>query len=539
MQHSNFRSGLRVLLALAAVILLPVAMRPHGPAKSLSQAPQETLVIITPHNEATRFEFERAFMADHLARTGRTVCIDWRTPGGTSEISRYLASEYLGSFQYYWERTLHLPWTAEVLAAFDNPKVIPGVDSVSDRARKAFLESNVGCGVDLFFGGGSFDFSMQAGAGRLVDCGVIAAHPELFQKAGGQIQSPRAIPQMLGGEVLWDAKGRWVGAALSAFGICYSQDALSRLGITTPPSQWRDLSNPLLLGNLALTDPTASGSAAKAFDMLVQQQMIEAGGDPAEGWRRAMRLIRRLSGNARYFTDSATKVPWDVESGDAAAGMAIDFYGRFQSESVRRPDGSSRMGYVTPEGGSSTGSDPIGMLRGAPSPRLAREFVEFVISPTGQKLWNWKTGTPGGPVKYALRRLPVLPELYGAEFARFRSDPGVDPFQDGRGGGSFVYHPEWTGSLFRTLSFVVKAMCIDPHEELRTAWTALVAAKFPPRATALFDDVSAVDYATARDNIKPVLGSSQKIDEVHLGKELCDRFREQYRQVVELAKAGE
>ena len=216
--------------------------------------------------------------------------------------------------------------------------------------------------------------------------------------------------------------------------------------------------------------------------------------------------------------------------------MAIDFYGRFQSEAVRRPDGSSRLRYFTPVGGSSFGADPIGMLRGAPSPELAREFIAFVLSAEGQKLWNWKVGAPGGPQKYALRRLPILPELYAPEFARFRCDPGVDPFAWAR--ENPPYHPEWTAPLFQTIAFVVQTMAIDPHEELREAWEALIAAGYPPQATALFDDVSGVDYATAKTVLKPALGSAQKIDATRLGRRLGDQFRAQYRQAAALARAG-
>ena len=520
------KSSLWVALALLAVILLPVALRSRQAAV---RASDETLVIVSPHNEAVRYEFDLAFKAAHLQRTGRTVRIDWRTPGGTSEIARYLASCYLGAFQYHWESRLHQPWSAEVQAAFDNPKTVPGEATPAERARKAFLESKVSCGIDLFFGGGSFDYIQQAAAGRLVPCGVLGDPAKVPQSAC-------RFPQTVGGEPYCDPQGRWAGAALSAFGICSNADALRRAGFPGAPERWSALADPRLLGAVALADPTQSGSAAKAFEMLIQQQIADAGGDPAEGWRRAMRLLRRIAGNARYFSDSATRIVWDVESGDAAAGMAIDFYGRFQSEAVRKPDGASRLQYLTPPGGSSFGADPIGMLRGAPSPELAQEFIAFVLSPEGQKLWNWKVGTPGGPEKYALRRLPVLPELYAPEFRQYRSDPEVDPFAWAK--KNPPYHPEWTAALFRTIGFVIQSMAIDPHEELREAWSALIEAGFPPQATALFDDVSAVDYATATSVIKPALGSAQKIDQTRLAKTLGDRFRAQYREVAALARAG-
>src|SRR5262249_55665130 len=156
---------------------------------------------------------------------------------------------------------------------------------------------------------------------------------------------------------------------------------------------------------------------------------------------------------------SATKVPFDVEAGDAAAGMCIDFYGRFQSEAARKPGGDSRMQFITPEGGSSYGVDPVGLPRGAPHGDLAREFIQFTLTPEGQKLWNWKTGTPGGPAKYALRRLPILPSLYAPEYAQYRSDPGVQPYTQA---GSFFYHDQWTAPLFRTITFVIRVMCIEP-----------------------------------------------------------------------------
>src|SRR5205085_9265706 len=125
-----------------------------------------------------------------------------------------------------------------------------------------------------------------------------------------------------------------------------------------------------------------------------------------------------------------------------AAGMTIDFYGRFQSEAVRKPDGSSRLQYTNATGGTSVSVDPIGLFRGAPNPELGREFIAFVMSPEGQKLWNWKVGTPGGPHRYALRRLPILPALYAPEYASLRSDPDVMPYEMSR---SFVYLDAWTG----------------------------------------------------------------------------------------------
>jgi ABC-type Fe3+ transport system substrate-binding protein len=518
---------------IVAVVAVPLLLRPDS---ETGPKPDDVLVIVSPHNEAVRYEFTRAFVEHYRAKTGRQVLLDWRTPGGTSEISRYLASEYLASFQNYWTRDLGKAWNGAVEAAFDNQRIAlddtPGDDSPEEEARRAFLQSDVGCGIDLFFGGGAYDFEVQASAGRLVDSGVLQRHPEWFGEDGG-------IPRDLGGEELWDPEGRWVGACLSAFGICYNVDVLAMLGVRAMPSRWDDLADPRFIGQVGLADPMQSGSAAKAFEMLIQQQMQERLATAPteavaveEGWIDGLRIIQRAAGNARYFSDSASKIPWDVELGDAAIGMCIDFYGRFQSEAVRKPDGSSRMIYVTPTGGSSVGADPIGLLRGAPHPEVAKQFLDFVLSVDGQKLWNFEVGTPGGPRRFALRRLPIRPELYAEEWVSLRSDPEVDPYREA---GAFVYHGEWTGALFGAIRFIVRTMCIDAHDELRNAWRALVAADFPPEATAVFGDLSHVRYAVASDEIRKTLRSSDKIEQVRLAKELSDGFRAQYLEAERLA----
>jgi hypothetical protein len=130
-----------------------------------------------------------------------------------------------------------------------------------------------------------------------------------------------------------------------------------------------------------------------------------------------------------------------------------------------------------------------------------------------------------------LRRLPVQPALYAREFFPLRSDPEVNPYEMAR---TFVYHDRWTAPLFRPIAFVFRVMCVDAHEELTEAWSALEAAQFPPEAMAVFEDVSAVDYAAASGRIREAL-SGDKIREVRLAKELGDHFRAQYRRAREMA----
>lgn len=533
------RDHLVILGLLVAVLVTPLLLRPRGEGGYPDTT--RSLVIVTPHNEAIRAEFGGAFEEHHRAATGERIRVEWRTPGGTSEIGRYLAGGYQASFQYYWERQPGRAWNGILEKAFDNPKVViddsPADDTPEQAVRRAFLESPVGCGIDLFFGGGAFDFGAQAGAGRLVPSGVRAAHPELF--------GPDGIPATLSGEPFYDAKDRWVGTCLGSFGICYNPDALRRLGIPDAPLRWSDLGDGRYRGEIALANPTQSSSVNRAFEMLIQEQMQERwralGGTPdsekqavEEGWLAALRLLQRIGANARYFTDASSKVALDVSAGDAAAGMTIDFFGRYQSESVRKPDGSSRILYVEAAGGSSTGADPIGLLRGAPQRELAKAFIGWVLSPGGQQLWNGKVGSPGGPRRYSLRRLPILPAAYSPALLESRSDPEVNPYRDA---SNFMYRESWTGPMFQPIALIVRAMCIDPHDELKAAWAAICAAGEPPQAMAALHDLTPIRYPQASAFTKSALGG-RKIREVQLTKELSDHFRKRYREAQRLANAG-
>jgi len=530
-----------IVVLIALVVGLPMALRKPG---DVVANPDATLVIISPHNEAIRYEFERGFRDWFQEKSGKVVEIDWRTPGGTSEIVKYLDAEYANQFRLYWTRELDRAWTREVAGAFDNRRIElpenPGEDTPAQAARRAFLASDVGVGIDLFHGGGWYDFNVKAQKGQLVPTDVFEKHPGWFTEA--------VIPEKFSGEVLWDKDHRYVGAVLSSFGIIFNRDSLAALGFEGEPDQWSDLADPRFRGKVAVADPTKSGSITKAFEMLVQQQMqeLEASGLPEEqavpqGWLNGMRLIQRISANARYFTDSATKPVLDVASGDCAIGMAIDFYGRFQEENIATRGGDDRFGFVMPPGGSSISADPIGLLRGAPNPKLANAFIEYTLSVDGQKLWDFKVGAPGGPVQYALRRSPIRRDLYIKDYERYRSDPSVYPYQETKG---FVYRPEWTARLFSELRFIVRAAFIDPGEELRSAWREILRARQEDRhedadrAMAVMADLSVIDYHQASTRIDEALsgGSLSRLD---LLNELSAHFRQQYDRARRIAQSGQ
>jgi ABC-type Fe3+ transport system substrate-binding protein len=523
-------------LLLVGVLAIPFLFRDQVNGVEGEALP---LVIISPHNEAIRYEFGQAFSAWHARNFGQAVSVDWRSIGGTTEISRYLASQYTSAFRASWIGQGHA-WSGRTAAAFNNPKVKPDDPSESEearQARQAFLASSAGIGIDLFFGGGEYDHSKQAAIGHLAPCGFRDS-PEGKRILGSQ------IPEMISGEKWYDKNDLWYGVTVSAFGICFNRDVIRQLAGGREPQTWRDLGQPALFRRVALADPTKSGSSAKAFEMILQQEMalavaeIPKGSSAysealSRGWREGWKVIRTATANSRYFSDSASKVPLDVANGDAAAGMCIDFYGLFQAAMVADSDGKTRMGYVSPRAGTTVGCDPISLLRGAPHPELAKRFIQFVLSMEGQRLWSFRVGEPGGPVRYALQRLPIRRDFYTPENLQHSSNPDLNPFDQA---ATFACHPEWTAKLFNAIRLLVKALAIDTGEELQTAWGAILAEGGTESCPEAADNFFALPENAEFEQIGATLASVKtKVDEIRLAREWGRFFAERYEEARRLA----
>src|SRR4051812_20926036 len=123
-----------IIVALAVIVAVPFALRPKRVA---AQKADDTVVIITPHNEAIRFEYARAFAEWYRAKTGRTVSIDWRVVGGTSDIARFLEGEYAAAFENYWTRKIGKTWSAEIQAGYQKARLPADAAAVVKEARAA------------------------------------------------------------------------------------------------------------------------------------------------------------------------------------------------------------------------------------------------------------------------------------------------------------------------------------------------------------------------------------------------------------------
>jgi hypothetical protein len=188
------------------------------------------------------------------------------------------------------------------------------------------------------------------------------------------------------------------------------------------------------------------------------------------GWEEGFALIVRMAGNVRSFDEGGSGVPRDVAMGQFAAGGTIDFYAL---EQVLRL-GADSIGYAVPGRLPVVTGDPVAALRGSPRRELAAEFVRFVMSESGQRLWYLPPGAPGGPRNFALGRLPARRDLCGEAAQRLGM---TDPYAMKSGG---AWDARRSSERWSLLNELLGATVMEPHAELRRAWLALLSAGLPP-----------------------------------------------------------
>jgi ABC-type Fe3+ transport system substrate-binding protein len=205
---------------LLPVVLLAILSLPYVQGISLAKAsPDAQLVIISPHWEGITREFEAAFNAYYQATYGESVDIEWLDVGGTSDVIKYVDSQF---------------------------------ESTPD-----------GIQIDIWWGGGVDPFIEQAKKGTLV---AYQVDESVLSK----------IPADIAGVPMYDEEYTWYGSALSGFGIVYNKAILQLEDLPTPET-WEDLTDPAVKGWVGSADPRHSGSTHMAYEIILQAYGWEEG----------------------------------------------------------------------------------------------------------------------------------------------------------------------------------------------------------------------------------------------------------------------
>jgi len=198
------------------IILLCLVFYAERPINATSQ---DRLVIVSPHWEGIKYEFAKGFNDYYFSETGRLAKIEWMDVGGTSEIIRFIKSE--------------------------------------------FTRTPSSIGIDIMFGGGSDPF-------------IELNHMNLLEPYKLPSELLVKLPKEVGGYPIYDPEYRWYGATMAGFGIIYNKKVVEMVKLALPKT-WEDLTKPSLFSWVGAADPRKSGSAHMPFEIILQVYGWEKG----------------------------------------------------------------------------------------------------------------------------------------------------------------------------------------------------------------------------------------------------------------------
>lgn len=181
-------------------------------------ASADELVIVSPHWEGFKREFEWGFQRWYQNTYGTEIEVRWFDVGGASDIQKYLLSTHAEGKQ---------------------------------------------SGIDVMFGGGSDPFIELKSKG-------------LLRPIQLESQLLNALPASVQGNQLRDSEGAWFSVNLTTFGILYNKPLLRSLHVPSL-KHWEDLGDARLKGWVGSADPRKSGSVRFIYELLLQYYGWERG----------------------------------------------------------------------------------------------------------------------------------------------------------------------------------------------------------------------------------------------------------------------
>ena len=164
----------------------------------------------------------------------------------------------------------------------------------------------------------------------------------------------------------------YFAAYLTPAVIVYAANALSH---DRAPQDWDELLAPAWTDKILIRDPLASGTMRAVWGMMVERGM-RAGADTT----RAFDWLRRLDGQTKEYVMNGPLLDQKIVRQEGLVTI-WDLPDILLSQREGLP-----LAYVFPRSGTPVIEDAIGVVRHAPHPALAEQFVEWVGSPEAQLL---------------------------------------------------------------------------------------------------------------------------------------------------------
>jgi len=203
--------------------------------------------------------------------------------------------------------------------------------------------------TDVWFGGGS-DAFIQA-----KEDGLIVAY-----------KSPNAENVF---PAFRDDEGYWTGVSIVVVGFLANADRLEDKGLEAPKS-WANLADPAYKDELLASNLNTSGTAYTTVSGILQMLGEE------EGWA----FLDRMYANIPFLTKSGSAPGKKALAGEYAIGVVPDPH----NLPLKNPD--APLIPIFPSDGVLAWPSPVAVVAGAKHLNNAKIFVDWILSPEGQKV---------------------------------------------------------------------------------------------------------------------------------------------------------
>lgn len=234
----------------------------------------EELVLVSPHWDGFRREFEWGFLAwikDQPGYAQLKVSIRWLDLGGASDIAKTMI------------------------------------------ARSA---AGAPLAIDVIFGGGIDAFESMRRKGLL-----RSYQPQRIMN--------HVIPSDIHGNPLFDPDGYWFGVNVTSFGIAMNRELLKRQQVPEP-EYFADLAKPFYQDLIGSADPRKSGSVRFIYELILQRYGWE------EGWHLLYQIgsnIRSFSNNSSQSPKDLST--GEIALAPLIDSYGLDVEARYGSDRIR------------------------------------------------------------------------------------------------------------------------------------------------------------------------------------------------------------
>lgn len=203
----------------------------------------------------------------------------------------------------------------------------------------------------------------------------LQQHQRLANYEGAPEQSQRLVPEPI--------RNTAVAVAISGFGLLINRTNLAEKQLPLP-DDWDDLTDARYQGALLMSSPSRSDTSHLMVESLLQQR----------GWQSGWQTMLSAAGNLITISSRSFGVADKVKSGLGSVGPIIDNYANLLLD-----DPHLAFHYFPQAAASPT---YIAVTSNSHYPAEARRFIQFLLSPQGQRvLADTSTG------KYPVVPLPA------------------------------------------------------------------------------------------------------------------------------------